>query len=131
MKKYSSIFLALLFAFTQPGAQNTVGIPDIINYTKDKYNVGTQNRSIAQNRNGVLYFANYEGLLSFYGTYRKTYPLPNKNIVRTIAIGGLYGKNSRSPPTSIFLISCWRFPPEGKRQATRIFVRVQNDYQSN
>jgi ligand-binding sensor domain-containing protein/DNA-binding CsgD family transcriptional regulator len=67
--------------------QNTIGIPDIINYSRDVYNAGTQNRGIVQDRNGVMYFANYEGLLSFDGNYWKTYPLPNKTVVRSIAMG--------------------------------------------
>src|ERR1700735_2179854 len=67
--------------------QNTVGIPDIINYSRDVYNAGTQNRGIVQDRNGVMYFANYLGLLSFDGNYWKIYPLPNKTVVRSIAIG--------------------------------------------
>ena len=67
--------------------QNTIGIPDITNYSRDVYNAGTQNRGILQDRNGVMYFANYEGLLSFDGNYWKTYPLPNKTVVRSIAMG--------------------------------------------
>ena len=67
--------------------QNTVGIPDIINYSRDVYNAGTQNRGIVQDRNGVMYFANYLGLLSFDGNYWKIYPLPNKTVVRSVAIG--------------------------------------------
>ena len=67
--------------------QNTIGIPDIINYSRDVYNAGTQNRGIVQDRNGVMYFANYQGLLSFDGNYWKLYPLPNKTVVRSVAIG--------------------------------------------
>jgi ligand-binding sensor domain-containing protein/DNA-binding CsgD family transcriptional regulator len=67
-------------------SQNTIGIPDIINYSRDMYNAGTQNRGIVQDKNGVMYFANYEGLLSFDGTYWKNYPLPNKTVVRSIAL---------------------------------------------
>lgn len=68
-------------------SQNTIGIPDIINYPRDVYNAGTQNRGIVQARNGVLYFANYQGLLAFDGNYWRNYPLSNKTIVRSIAIG--------------------------------------------
>jgi DNA-binding CsgD family transcriptional regulator len=68
-------------------AQNTIGIPDITNYSKDVYAAGTQNRCIVQDKNGIIYFANQDGLLSFDGTYWKTYPLPNRTIVRSIAIG--------------------------------------------
>lgn len=67
--------------------QNTIGIPDIINYPKEAYNAGTQNRGIVQDKNGIVYFANQDGLLSYDGTYWKTYPLPNKTIIRSIAIG--------------------------------------------
>jgi ligand-binding sensor domain-containing protein/DNA-binding CsgD family transcriptional regulator len=67
-------------------SQNTIGIPDIINYSRDMYNAGTQNRGIVQDKNGVMYFANYEGLLTFDGTYWKNYPLPNKTVVRSIAL---------------------------------------------
>jgi hypothetical protein len=67
--------------------QNTIGIPDIINYPRDVYNAGTQNRGIVQGRNGIMYFANYQGLLSFDGNDWKIYPLPNKTVVRSIAIG--------------------------------------------
>ncbi|WP_188934755.1 ligand-binding sensor domain-containing protein [Puia dinghuensis] len=68
-------------------AQNTIGIPDIVNYPRNVYNAGTQNRGIVQDRYGILYFANYQGLLSFDGNYWKTYPLPNKTIVRSVALG--------------------------------------------
>jgi DNA-binding CsgD family transcriptional regulator len=68
-------------------SQNTIGIPDIINYSRDIYGAGTQNRGIVEDKSGVMYFANYEGLLSFDGTYWKDYPLPNKTIVRSVAIG--------------------------------------------
>jgi len=67
--------------------QNTIGIPDVINYSKTSYNAGTQNRGIVQDKNGVMYFANYDGLLTFDGTYWKTYPLPNKTVIRSLALG--------------------------------------------
>jgi ligand-binding sensor domain-containing protein len=81
----------MLAAHTMPAltakAQNTIGVPNIINYPKDSYHAGTQNRGVVQDRSGVMYFANYEGLLSFDGTYWNVYPLPNKTVVRSIGIG--------------------------------------------
>src|ERR1039457_2031973 len=68
-------------------SQNIIGIPDIINYTKSVYNAGTQNRCIEQDKNGIMYFANYEGLLTFDGTYWKLYSLPHKTVIRSLAIG--------------------------------------------
>ncbi len=67
--------------------QNSIGLPEIVNYPKYVYKAGTQNWDICQDQNGFLYFANNEGLLSFDGTYWRNYPLPNKTIVRSVAIG--------------------------------------------
>jgi hypothetical protein len=68
-------------------AQNTIGIPTIINYPKQLYNAGSQNWNIAQGPEGIVYFANNQGLLSFDGTFWRRYPLPNKTIVRSVSIG--------------------------------------------
>ncbi|MEP7110663.1 MAG: hypothetical protein ABI760_21905, partial [Ferruginibacter sp.] len=86
MKKYL-LLPVITFAISSSFSQNTIGIPDIINYTKNIYNAGTQNRCIVQDKNGVMYFANYEGLLTFDGTYWKIYPLPNKTVIRSLALG--------------------------------------------
>lgn len=67
-------------------SQNTIGLPDVINYKKQSYNGGLQNWDIKQDKNGIVYFANNEGLLSFDGTYWNLYPLPNKTIVRSVEI---------------------------------------------
>jgi hypothetical protein len=66
--------------------QNTIGIPNIVNYSKMVYRAGSQNWGIAQDKNGIMYFANNEGMLSFDGTFWRLYPLPNKTIARSIAI---------------------------------------------
>ncbi len=68
-------------------SQNTIGIPDVFNYTKQSYNAGFQNWDIKQDKNGIVYIANNEGLLSFDGKYWNLYPLPNKTIVRSVEIG--------------------------------------------
>jgi len=83
----TTFLLILLFKLLQSDGQNTIGIPDIINYTKDIYGGGTQNRGVTQDKNGVLYFANYDGLLTYDGSYWRTYPLPNKTVVRSVVIG--------------------------------------------
>ena len=82
------LLIALIFQITRANAQNTIGLPDITNYTKKKYAAGTQNWDIKKDNNGILYFANNEGLLTFDGSYWKTHPLPNKSIVRSLEITG-------------------------------------------
>jgi ligand-binding sensor domain-containing protein len=83
VKKLLFFLLFPVFA----NCQNTIGLPDIINYSKLSYNAGLQNWDIKQDRNGIVYFANNEGLLSFDGKNWKIYPLPNKTIVRSVEIG--------------------------------------------
>jgi len=68
-------------------SQNTIALPDVINYNKNSYKGGLQNWDIKQDKQGIVYVANNEGLLSFDGKYWNLYPLPNKTIVRSLAIG--------------------------------------------
>src|SRR6187549_2662298 len=83
------IFIILQFCLLFPdlGAQNTIGLSDIINYTNQTYAAGAQNWDIKQDDRGILYFGNNEGLLAFDGSYWKLYKLPNKTILRSIEIG--------------------------------------------
>jgi ligand-binding sensor domain-containing protein/DNA-binding CsgD family transcriptional regulator len=81
------LLLFLLIRCNAVFCQNPIGLPNIISYSRSDYNGGLQNRDIVQDKNGILYFANSEGLLSFDGTYWKLYPLPNKTIVRSVAVG--------------------------------------------
>jgi ligand-binding sensor domain-containing protein/DNA-binding CsgD family transcriptional regulator len=67
--------------------QNTIGLPEIINYPKQRYNAGTQNWKIAQDKKGIMYAANDEGLLSFDGSFWKKYTLPGGTGVRSLAVG--------------------------------------------
>src|SRR5690349_12879712 len=78
--------VVLLFICLATKSQNTIGIPNIVNYSKMAYKAGNQNLSIAQDSIGILYFANNDGLLSFDGTFWRIYPLPNKTIARSVAI---------------------------------------------
>jgi ligand-binding sensor domain-containing protein/DNA-binding CsgD family transcriptional regulator len=82
MKK---ILLLLCFPFWGY-CQNTIGLPDVVNYSKQAYSAGLQSWDIKQDKNGIIYFANNEGLLSFDGKYWNLYPLPNKTIVRSVEI---------------------------------------------
>ena len=67
-------------------SQNTIGLPLIVNYGKMDFHGGAQTWDIQQDERGLLYFANNEGLISYDGTYWKVYPLPNRTIMRSLAI---------------------------------------------
>ncbi|WP_184545588.1 ligand-binding sensor domain-containing protein [Mucilaginibacter sp. FT3.2] len=86
MKKIVLLILACTAIICAANAQNTIGIPAIKNYTHADYNASTEIYDAKQDRNGILYFANNDGLLTFDGSYWKTYPLPNKTAVKSLAI---------------------------------------------
>jgi len=61
-----------------------IGTPLIINYSRSEYQAANQNWGIQQAANGMMYFANNDGLLEFDGLFWKTYPLPNNSVVRAV-----------------------------------------------
>src|SRR5471030_432907 len=86
MKPYYLLVPLLLLLHPLSG-QNTIGLPLVINYSKTDFHGGAQTWDIKQGENGVMYFANNEGLISFDGNYWKIYPLPNRTILRSMAMG--------------------------------------------
>ncbi|MEO3403528.1 two-component regulator propeller domain-containing protein [Mucilaginibacter sp. CAU 1740] len=86
MKKCILLILVLRAFVCTSTAQITLGTPAIKNYTHDEYNAGSEMWDIKQGKNGLLYLANEDGLLTFDGSYWKTYPLPNRSGIKSIAI---------------------------------------------
>ncbi|MES2419152.1 MAG: triple tyrosine motif-containing protein [Bacteroidota bacterium] len=80
------LFLILFLPFNNLKAQDPIGLPQVTSYSSLTYKGGTQNWSIEQDKNGILYFANSEGLLTFNGAFWKIYPMPNKTVVRSVKI---------------------------------------------
>jgi hypothetical protein len=78
--------LFLCICCIRANAQNTIALPEIINYPKQKYGAGTQNWNICQDKLGIIYFANNEGLLTFDGNFWKKYSLPGSIGIRSLAI---------------------------------------------
>ena len=67
-------------------AQDIPFIPPVYNYTTDHYNAGNQNWAIAQGSNGVIYFGNDNGMLSYDGVNWELHHLPNNLSVKSIYI---------------------------------------------
>ena len=63
-----------------------IGTPPIWNFPKKVYKAGTQNWDAAQDRRGVMYWANNQGLLQFDGSTWQCLPVTNNTIVRSVAI---------------------------------------------
>lgn len=61
-----------------------IGTPFVINYDRSDYMAGSQTWDIQQGNNGMMYFANNNGLLEFDGSRWTVYTLPNNSIVRSI-----------------------------------------------
>ncbi len=84
--KFLAFCLSLFLTIGPAFGQNTIGIPQIINYNNANYNGGTQNWDIQQDENGIMYFANNEGLVTFDGNHWKIYPIPNKTLIRSLYV---------------------------------------------
>ncbi|MBC7902026.1 MAG: transcriptional regulator [Gemmatimonadaceae bacterium] len=79
--------IILLLPGLSATTQSYIGLREVINYKKLDYNAGAQNWDVRQDANGIIYFANNEGLLTFDGVHWKVFPQPNKTIVRSIELG--------------------------------------------
>jgi ligand-binding sensor domain-containing protein/DNA-binding CsgD family transcriptional regulator len=82
------VFLILFYLFFAGAAiaQTTIGLPAIKNYKSSDYNAATQIYDAKQDKQGILYFANDDGLLTFDGSYWKVYPMPNHTSIKSLAI---------------------------------------------
>jgi ligand-binding sensor domain-containing protein/DNA-binding CsgD family transcriptional regulator len=83
------LFLVVAFIFIanfNATAQRTIAVPQIINYSNEVYKGGLQNWSVSQDSQGIMYFGNNEGLMTFDGYKWTIFPLPNNTIVRSVAV---------------------------------------------
>lgn len=87
MKRFLfNLFFVLIF-FQQNGiSQTQIASPQIVNYNHENYLAGIQNWDIAQDKNGILYFGNNEGLLTFNGRFWNLHKIPNLTVVRSVEI---------------------------------------------
>ncbi len=61
--------------------------PEVIRYTRQMYGANNQNWSVVQHgQTRLMYIANSKGLLEFDGSRWKTYELPQKQLVRSVAV---------------------------------------------
>lgn len=83
----TALFTVVLAVISLSGrAQDIPFIPPVYNYTTGNYKAGNQNWAIAQGSNGVIYFGNNNGMLSFEGVNWKLHSLPNNLSVKSIYI---------------------------------------------
>jgi DNA-binding CsgD family transcriptional regulator len=88
MRVFSVSWIFFFLPLFLPGQNNNIGAPFIQNYSKKTYGGGTQNWGFAQDKRGVVFVANNEGMLEFNGQEWQIHPLPNRTIARSIAMDG-------------------------------------------
>jgi ligand-binding sensor domain-containing protein/DNA-binding CsgD family transcriptional regulator len=79
-------FLALFFLFPISVSLTATDNPLIINFPSTQYQAADQNWSFAQDRDGIMYSGNKNGLLEYDGANWKLYPLPNGQTARSLAV---------------------------------------------
>lgn len=84
--KQFCLWIALSFTFAVQcfAIVKEVGVPVIQNFQREVYGAGTQNWSVCQGDNGMVYFGNNNGLICFDGKSWNLYALPNGSNVRCV-----------------------------------------------
>ncbi|HJZ41175.1 MAG TPA: hypothetical protein VJ203_12475 [Bacteroidales bacterium] len=78
-----------LFLLLTPGVNSlaNTSVPPVIAFTKNEYGADRQNWNIAQDQQGIMYFANNAGLLQFDGSNWQLFRMPEQLGIRSVAIG--------------------------------------------
>ncbi len=87
LKKYKFIILIFLsiYLFKQGHTQER-GLLLSTYYSPVDYNAGNQNWAIAQDKRGIMYFANSSGVLEYDGNIWRKIPVSNNSNARSLAI---------------------------------------------
>lgn len=87
-KLYSRLLLFFLLLSIEcvQGQTNFPGIPYIRNYSRLDYNSSPFNWGVVQDTRGVIYVANNYHVLEFDGNTWRSLPLPNRTVIRSLAI---------------------------------------------
>jgi class 3 adenylate cyclase/streptogramin lyase len=82
----NAIWAVVLAGQLYAGIHHETGAYLVRNYGAKDYNAAPDNWAIAQDKNGVLYFGNTDGVLVFDGTSWRTIVLENKSFARSLAV---------------------------------------------
>ncbi|HAN19120.1 MAG: hypothetical protein A2X13_02500 [Bacteroidetes bacterium GWC2_33_15] len=78
--------LIFLFAFNFNAKSQERGLLPSKYYSAKDYNSGAQNWAVIQDKRGIMYFGNVNGILEYDGENWKTIPVKNNSTVRSLAI---------------------------------------------
>ena len=82
---YLIILLSSLITAQKMQSSSEFGFPLIRNYLSKEYSANGQNWSIIQDKRGVMYFGNVDGVLEYDGVSWRLIPVPN-GVVRCLAL---------------------------------------------
>lgn len=87
-KNLTFLFLLILLIFIKTESSKAqfdkIGYPFLKNYDRSEYKAGIQSWMISQAPDGIIYFANNEGLIEFDGLNWQLHPTPDRTIVRSV-----------------------------------------------
>ncbi len=83
---WSMLFIFILVSLLPLKCWGQEGNPFIRNFSRREYGGHSQNWSVVQDKRGVLYFGNVNGLLEFDGQNWRLIELPNYSMVRSLAM---------------------------------------------
>lgn len=86
MNRFKILLLFVSLLFTSISTFSQINMPYVQNFSKGDYQGGTQNWAIAQGKDGIMYFGNNAGLLSYDGKKWKLYRLPSKLRIRSLYV---------------------------------------------
>ncbi|NIM77725.1 MAG: helix-turn-helix domain-containing protein [Candidatus Aminicenantes bacterium] len=92
IKRVLKFIIPSVFILLSPGLNgqtpksNEAGNPFIRNYTHKEYNAHHQNWAVVQDKRGVMYIGNGDGVLEFDGHYWRLIRVSNHSLVRSLAI---------------------------------------------
>src|SRR5258705_7698883 len=78
--------LALIGQPTAPPDEREAGLPFLRNYSPRQYGAQAQNWAITQDRRGIIYIGNNDGVLVYDGVHWQTIRVANKSAVRSLDI---------------------------------------------
>lgn len=87
-KRCPRLLLTIVALFWSCVAGATLFKPTVTNYTSRQFEASNQNWACGQDRDGIMYFGNNDGLLVFDGSRWMCYPVPGHYIVRSVFVDG-------------------------------------------
>ncbi|MBI3131510.1 MAG: hypothetical protein HYZ13_09305 [Acidobacteria bacterium] len=107
------------------------GIPFLRSFTPKDYHAAPQNCAVAQDRRGVMYFGNSDGVLEYDGAQWRLIPTTRRTVVRSLALGkdgriyvgaqGEFGVLAPDPSGRLAFVSLQDRVPDRDRNFTEVW----------